>query len=146
MDTGHWTISCDQIESPYGFIYKITNLLNNKQYIGKKQIISILKRKPLKGKKNKRHSEKETDWKTYTSSSNDLNADITTHGKNNFKFEIIQFCTCKWDLAYYEAYYQFVLNVLISDNFYNGIINLRIGKIPNKLKNTIKIPVDLLKN
>jgi len=145
MDTGHWIVNCDLIESPYGFIYKITNLCSNKKYIGKKQIKTVLKRKPLKGKKNKRHSEKETDWKTYTSSSNDLNADITTLGKDKFTFEIIQFCTCKWDLAYYEAYYQFILCVLITDDYYNGIINLRIGKIPNKLKGTIKIPVDLLK-
>ena len=135
----------DLPEGTEAFVYLITNLTNDRKYVGKKLARFKKTRPPLKGKKNKRHSEKETDWKTYTSSSNDLNADIITLGKDKFTFEIIQFCTCKWDLAYYEAYYQFLLNVLITDDYYNGIINLRIGKIPNKLKGTIKIPVDLLK-
>lgn len=128
-DFGHWNIT-EIPDSAYGFIYKITNLVNNKSYIGKKQMKSVKKMPPLKGRKNKRHKEVETDWRTYTGSSNELNADIEKYGKENFKFDILLFCNSKWELAYYESKIQFQLDVLVSENYYNGIINCRIGKAP----------------
>lgn len=132
MDLGHWDTVQLLTENtlPYGFIYKITNKTNNKKYIGKKQCFYIRKKQPLKGKKNKRHVIEETDWKIYTSSSTELNNDIKLLGKENFKFEILQWCNSKWQLAYYEAKAQFDEEVLLSDDYYNGIINLRIGKKP----------------
>ena len=117
----------ENIDLPYGFIYKITNLTNDKKYIGKKQCQSIRKRPPLKGKKNKRHEKIETDWKTYTSSSNELNKDLEQLGKANFKFEILRWCDSKWELSYYEARLQFKEEVLLRNDYYNGIINVRIG-------------------
>jgi len=133
MDTGHWITSVDirNDEVPFGFIYRITCLCNLKQYIGKKQCKSILKRKPLKGKRNKRHEERETDWRTYTSSSRELNEDIITYGKSNFKFEIIRICESKFELAYFETKLQFEEEVLFREDYYNGIINLRVGKPKN---------------
>lgn len=129
VDLGHWEgVLEESVELPYGFIYKITNLTNDKKYIGKKQCQSIRKRPPLKGKKNKRHEKIETDWKTYTSSSNELNKDLETLGKGSFKFEILRWCDSKWELSYYEAKLQFEEEVLTRDDYYNGIINLRIGK------------------
>lgn len=98
-------------------------------YIGKKQILTKHKKPPLKGKKNKRISVVETDWKTYTSSSVELNKDLAEVGINNFIFEIIRFCNSKSELAYYEAKEQFDREVLLKECYYNGIINLRIGKI-----------------
>ena len=91
MDLGHWQtkLLIDETQLPYGFIYIITNTVTNKKYIGKKQIKSVKKLQPLKGKKNKRHFDIETDWKTYTSSSSDLNADIAKYGKEKFVFEIL---------------------------------------------------------
>jgi hypothetical protein len=128
-DLGHWEgILEEGTDLPYGFIYKITNLTNNKKYIGKKQCKSIRKRPPLKGKKNKRRHEVETDWKTYTSSSNQLNKDLDCIGIDKFKFEILRWCDSKWELSYYEARLQFKEEVLLRDDYYNGIINLRIGK------------------
>jgi hypothetical protein len=129
-DFGHW-VNCTAVnveELPYGFIYLIENKVTNKKYIGKKQIKSIKKLKPLKGKKNKRHFDVETDWKTYTSSSNDVNSDIEKYGKDNFSFSIIKFCDSKSELSYFEAKLQFEENVLLREDYYNGIINLRIGK------------------
>ena len=99
---GHWPYNLEEKEIPntfYGFIYIITNTTNNRKYIGKKQSSTILKRPPLKGRKNKRHVIKETDWKTYTGSSDKLNEDINALGKNKFKFEIIRFCQSKSGLA-----------------------------------------------
>jgi hypothetical protein len=130
MDTGHWNISCEPInELPYGFLYIITNTTTNRKYIGKKQIFRTVKRPPLKGKKNKRHIKMETDWKLYTSSSNELNEDILIIGKEYFKFEIVRWCHSKSELAYYEAKMQFECDVLLTDDYYNGIINLRIGRL-----------------
>lgn len=135
MDLGHWTTNLfiEEGKLPYGFIYVITNLVNGKRYIGKKQMKSVKKLKPLKGKKNKRHFDVETDWKTYTSSSNELNQDLNELGKNNFKFEIIHLCDSKFELAYYEAKKQFEADVLLKEGFYNGIINCRIGRAPDAL-------------
>jgi hypothetical protein len=117
-------------ELPYGFIYQITNKVNNKKYIGKKQCVTVKKLPPLKGMTNKRHKTVETDWKSYTSSSRELNEDIVKHGKDNFTFEILLWCNSKWELSYYEGKLQFELGVLLKDEYYNGIISLRIGKKP----------------
>ena len=131
MDLGHWHYHENfPEESCYGFIYEITNLVNKRSYIGKKQIEKIIKRPPLKGKKNKRHLITESDWKTYTGSCNELNAEINHQGKELFAFTILRLCYNKWELAYYEAELQFKLKVLLSDEYYNGIINCRIGKKP----------------
>ena len=128
VDLGHWEgVLEENVDLPYGFIYKITNLTNDKKYIGKKQCQSIRKRPPLKGKKNKRHEKIETDWKTYTSSSNELNKDLEQLGKGSFKFEILRWCDSKWELSYYEARLQFKEEVLLRNDYYNGIINVRIG-------------------
>jgi hypothetical protein len=132
MDIGHWESTVPFV-SAYGFVYLITNTVSNKKYIGKKQMQTVKKLKPLKGKKNKRHFIIETDWKEYMSSSNELLSDIEKFGKDKFKFEIIRFCDSKSELAYYEAKEQFDREVLMSDEYYNGIINLRIGKIKRKV-------------
>jgi len=137
MDTGHWLLveGLQISDNTFGFIYLITNLINNKKYIGKKQCISKFKRKPLKGKKNKRIEYKESDWKTYTSSSESLNEDIIKLGIGSFKFEILKVCGSKWELAYEEAKEQIGRDVLLRDDYYNGILNLRIGRPPKNLLN-----------
>jgi hypothetical protein len=55
--------------------------------------------------------------------------DINTIGKDKFKFEILKFCYNKSQLAYYEAKEQFDREVLLKEDYYNGIINLRLGKV-----------------
>lgn len=133
QDLGHWVTLIDIPEEIFGFVYRITNLENNKMYIGKKLCTSVKKLPPLKGKTRKRHKKVETDWKTYTGSSPELNEDIKKLGKDKFKFEIIKFCTCKWELSYFEAKAQFEEDVLFKqDEYYNGIINLRIGRSPKE--------------
>ena len=59
-----------------GFVYLITNTTNNKKYIGKKLAQFKKTRPPLKGKKNKRRSLVESDWKEYWGSSEHLQADV----------------------------------------------------------------------
>lgn len=129
QDLGHWTTTLTVPETAYGFIYMITNLVSNKKYIGKKQMVSKRTRPPLKGKKRKRIEFVESDWKSYISSSNELVQDLQKLGKENFKFEILRFCDNKSQLAYYEAKEQFDREVLLKEDYYNGIINLRLGKV-----------------
>lgn len=130
MDIGHWDIVEDIPENAYGFVYEIINTTNSKSYIGKKQMVRKIRRKPLKGKKRKRIDYIESDWKSYTGSSDALNDDIENLGKDKFKFNILMFCNSKFELSYFEAKIQFEKDVLLNENYYNGIINCRIGKAP----------------
>lgn len=132
-DTGHWKVYGSIPEDAFGFIYEITNITNHKKYIGKKQMVRRIKRNPLKGKKRKRIDYVENDWKYYTGSSDALNIDIATLGLENFVFKILQFCNTKFELSYFEAKLQFEKDVLLSEDYYNGIINCRIGKPPQAL-------------
>jgi hypothetical protein len=133
MSRGHWLFESNIPEGTYGFIYEITNKESGRRYIGKKQMIRTVKRPPLKGKKNKRIKLVESDWKTYTGSSNELNADIVRLGADMFDYSILTLCNSKWELAYEETKLQFEKGVLLSDRYYNGIINCRIGKKPGNV-------------
>ena len=117
----------EDIGDDYGFVYRITNTTNGHDYVGKKFFWTVKKRPPLKGKKNKRRSTVETDWKTYWGSSDRLTRDIENLGKDKFTREIILLCKARGETNYMEAYYQFKENVLLRDNNYNGIINIRLG-------------------
>ena len=128
-----WTHNSKEFESGdidtyYGFIYRITNTTNGHDYIGRKYFTTIKKRPPLKGKKNKRREVIETDWKTYWGSSPRLQQDIETLGKEKFTREIIHLCSSRGETNYLEAYYQFKENVLLREDNYNGIIQIKLGK------------------
>jgi len=126
---GHWTCNIEIPQEHYGFIYLITNKTNNRKYIGKKQCKSKRKKPLRKGKKNRVSVIKETDWMTYTGSCNELNDDIAKIGKDNFIFEITRFCNSKWEMGYYEIQEQIFKQVLLTSEYYNGIINCRLGKL-----------------
>ena len=118
----------EEVSEEYvGFVYLITNLTNNKKYIGKKLTKFKVTKKPLKGKKNKRRSTKESDWRTYWGSSDKLNEDVEQFGPQNFTREILYYCTSRGELSYLEAKEQFDREVLKTDEYYNGIINVRVG-------------------
>lgn len=109
-----------------GFVYIITNTTNDRQYIGKKLAKFSRTKPPLKGKKNKRRTKVESDWKDYYGSSDELNEDIGKLGKDNFKREILFYCYSKSELSYIEAREQFNYKVLESDKYYNGHIRVRV--------------------
>ena len=110
-----------------GFVYLITNLTNNKKYVGKKLARFKTTKPPLKGKKNKRRGYKESDWRDYWGSSDRLNEDVKTLGEGNFTREILYFCKSRAEMSYIEAREQFDRRVLETDEYYNGIINVRVG-------------------
>jgi Putative endonuclease segE, GIY-YIG domain len=114
-------------EGYIGFVYLITNLVNNRKYIGKKLAQFKKSKPPLKGKKLRRKFTVESDWRDYWSSSDSLKADVEALGKDNFTREILYWCTSKAELSYLEAREQFNRHVLETDEYYNGIINVRVG-------------------
>ena len=118
----------EDIQDNYGFIYRITNTINGFDYVGRKYFTTIKKRPPLKGKKNKRRETIETDWKEYWGSSPRLLADIEQLGKDKFTREIIHLCKSRGETNYMEAYYQFTEGVLLREDNYNGIIQIKLGK------------------
>ena len=117
-------------ENSIGYVYIITNLLNNRKYIGKKSLISI-KTKLIKGKKKKIKTE--SDWKNYYGSNKELLEDVKKFGKENFKREILKCCSSKGEISYWEAKLQFNNTVLESDLYYNEWIFIRVRK--SHLKN-----------
>jgi len=110
-----------------GFVYLITNLEDNRKYVGKKLAKFKTTKPPLKGRKNKRRGTKESDWRTYWGSSDHLNADVERLGPEMFTREILHYCPSRGALSYMEAKEQFDRRVLETDEYYNGIINVRIG-------------------
>ena len=115
----------NDIGDNYGFVYVITNLISDKKYIGKKFFYSS-KTKTLKGKR-KRYKIS-SDWQTYYGSNTELQNDVTIHGTEAFKREIIFLCKTKGECGYLEAKEQFIKNVLESNDYYNTWIMVRVRK------------------
>ena len=97
----------DDIGDFFGYVYRITNLQNDKQYIGRKYFYQ--KRKPKGGK---RRVTSESDWKRYYGSSAELKQDIKEYGKNNFRREIISLHKTLGKVNYEETRQLFLNNVL----------------------------------
>ena len=109
-----------------GFVYMITNTTNNRKYIGKKLAQFKKTKPPLKGRKNKRRTTIESDWREYYGSSDELTEDVQNLGVENFKREILFYAENKSQLSYIEAREQFNHKVLESDEYYNGHIRVRV--------------------
>ena len=119
-----------------GFVYLITNLTTHQKYVGKKLAKFKTTKPPLKGRKNKRRGYKESDWREYWGSSDRLNEDVKNLGEENFTREILYFCKSRAEMSYIEAREQFDRRVLETDEYYNGIINVRVGG-SNKLRQAL---------
>ena len=140
-----WLYEQTLIEQPpedcVGFVYLITNKLSGKKYIGKKlakfskTTYRTVKLKNGNKKKKKIRSKIDSDWQTYYGSNIELNQDIERLGAENFQREILFYCQSKAECSYIEAREQFRHQVLESDNWYNGHIQVRVhgSHVKNKL-------------
>jgi len=115
----------DLIGDNYGFVYLITNIANNKKYIGKKFFYST-KTKQVKGKKKRYKAF--SDWQTYYGSSAELSKDVLSLGHENFTREILHLCQSKGVCGYLEAKEQFIRGVMETDEYYNSWIMVRVRK------------------
>lgn len=114
-----------------GYVYLITNNINNRQYIGKK-LFWFSKTRTVKGKKKKEKAL--SDWQNYWSSSEELKNDVVSLGEENFTREILYLCSNKGTMSYLEAREQFARRVLeFPDLWYNGIIQCKIHRTHVKL-------------
>lgn len=120
------------IEGYTNFVYLITNTKTGRKYIGKKTF-RFKKTKKVKGKLRKQRTLKESDWRDYYSSSSFLNLDVDTLGKENFKREILYLCKSKGTASYYEGYEIMIRNAILSDEYYNESLMLRVHKNHIKL-------------
>ena len=131
-----WIYNGAEIVTPpeefVGFVYLITNLTNNRKYIGKKLLTfkkTRFKTIKLKNGKKKRQKIKGTtpsNWQNYYGSSKELLLDIEKLGTEQFKREILYFCKSKAECSYIEAKLQFEHKVLESADYYNNYIMVRL--------------------
>ena len=123
-----------------GFVYLIINNKSSRSYIGKKlshfsktSIKTVTLKSGIK-KKKKVKTQVESDWRTYWSSSDELQNDVKELGEENFTREILFYCQSKGNLSYIELREQ-ILNKVLEDStlWYNGIIQAKIHRSHVKL-------------
>jgi len=119
-------------EDCVGFVYLITNTVSGRKYIGKKlakfsrTTVKTVKLKNGNKKKKKIRSKIDSDWLTYYGSNDELNKDIQLLGPEKFTREILYYCQSRAECSYIEAREQFRHQVLESDDYYNGHIQVRV--------------------
>jgi len=124
-----------------GYIYITTILDTDRKYIGKKNFFHNtnvkLGKKELanlptaRGKKpSKKKVTKESDWKTYYGSAQEIKDSVKQYPKERIIRTLIRLCKSKKELTYYECKYLFDYNVLEPNS---GFINDNIlGKFYSK--------------
>jgi len=113
-------------EGVIGFVYLITNAATGRKYIGKKGTTSAAY-KTVKGKRKKLR--KESNWREYYGSCEELLKDIETLGKDQFFREVIRVCYSKGETSYWEAKLQFEADVLYHPElFYNSFVGCKIHR------------------
>ena len=115
-----------------GFVYLITNTVSGRMYVGKKLSKFKTTRYKMHTQKNGKKVRKkirgavDSGWQDYYGSSDQLNKDIESLGRDRFLREILYYCRSKAELNYVEAREQFSRKVLESDQYYNGHIRVRV--------------------
>ena len=107
------------------FVYEITNLKTGRKYIGKK-LFKFTRTTKKKGKRVKKQID--SDWVEYYGSNKELLSHVDLFGKEKFKREILYLCKSKGEASYMEAKEQFNKDALISEQYYNEWIMVRVRK------------------
>jgi len=119
-------------EDCVGFVYIITNTISGRMYVGKKLARFKTTRYKMHTQKNGKKVRKKirgavaSDWQEYYGSSDQLNRDVESIGRDQFRREILYYCRSKAECNYIEAREQFARKVLESDQYYNGHIRVRV--------------------
>ena len=101
------TFTSTDIDNFFGFVYRITNLQNGREYIGRKY---FWKFRTPRGKKRKVKSE--SDWKNYYGSSEELKEEIQQLGRHNFSRVMLSLHKTAGKTNYEETRQLFTNNVL----------------------------------
>lgn len=110
----------------HGFVYELTDLTNNKKYIGKKKFWSKHRLAPLKGKKRRRTKISESDWQDYVGSNDELQAIVEEFGPDRVRKDILRLCKTSGEMSYFEAKLQLSNDVLLKpDEYYNRFVGLK---------------------
>lgn len=118
-----------------GFVYMII-FDDGKRYIGKKNFWTHRKRNfgkkeiaKLEDRRKKRYEivTKESNWRSYISSSPDVHAKIEEDG-TGYKKRILRICKTKKQLSYYEEKYLFINGAIEQESYLNGNIARRYYK------------------
>jgi len=119
----------EMIEDNLGFVYIVTDKKTKMKYIGKKGFFSKVTKPPLKGKKRKRRSFKESDWKKYCGSSEAVKMLVEENGLDHFDREILYLCKSKGELNYMELREQILREVLLKpDEYHNAFVGGKIHR------------------
>ena len=148
MINHNWTYKTKEISNitdfpneTFGFVYIITHKPSNKSYVGKKVLFHQRKVKLTKKELKEyegvvgrrptyRLAVKESDWKNYWGSNKDLKQLLAEEPIENFQRHIIECCSSKKLLTYYEVKYQMIYQVLEKpEEFFNDNI---LGKFFTK--------------
>ena len=122
-------------QNTYGFIYLVTHIPTNRKYIGKKVLyfernVKLSKRElnELKAERKakgiggrvplKKKVIKESDWKTYFGSQQEIKELVKSEKESDFKREILKFVGNKKHLTYFECKYLFINEVLENNQEY----------------------------
>lgn len=123
----------ETLEDYVGFVYIITERDTNMKYVGKK-LFHRKKTLPItKTRKRRKKILVESDWRTYFGSSVNIQRLVEEKGAEAFHREILHLCKSKGDCSYLEAKEQFDREVLLRDDYYNGIINCRVSSAHLKI-------------
>lgn len=109
---------------PFGYVYEITHTVSGKKYIGKK-LLTKAGYKTIKGKRHKLRLE--SDWKEYYGSSPELKKIIEKEGTNNLIRQIVRLCYNRGECSYYESKMIFETDAIISDNYFNSWISVKVS-------------------
>lgn len=120
-------------------VYQITRLRDCKKYIGQKKFVNQITRPPLKGKRNKRHSTIESNWRDYWGSNDELLEDIKREGQNGFVRDAVWFCKSKSQMNYLESKAIFSSDAIIRDDYYNSWVSVKVSR--NQLKGVVEVPI-----
>lgn len=112
-------------EGIIAFVYEITNEVDGRKYIGKK-LFKFTRSTKKKGKRVKK--EINSDWMDYYGSNKELLGDVEALGKKSFTRKILHLCKSKGEASYLEAKEQFAKDALLSENYYNTWIMVRVRK------------------